>query len=570
MSNPVPKVITDALDQRELLIFTGAGVSLSFSRRPGLPSGHETTAILARRLLDREPTSSESLMEIAQQVAWNDFGSRQRLDATLSEVFSNPRIAPLPAHQAIASIGVTTITTNYDTLTERAFHGLGKRLSTVWKDEHLPGMFEPMLIKIHGTIDEPSSCVITEDDYYRWLDREPELRDLVRALLLTKTVCFIGYSLADPNFRAILRILRFKFGMTKRPGVVVVRESDGQSYDHRFITESLGLSIVQADATAFLRALANHGSRSSYTDVAKSHDLRERYFTSAQPISFVEFTAREIASQICDGVAEKLTFGHETLAHIRLVGKLDQLPQMNPPYDVDGNLVLIPAGPFIAGGERHGNELIRIENISKPYRIGLYAVTNGEYREFISWVEAEGHDQRYCHSDEPQRKTHAPRYQPNPYDMPVDWWDNEEYEAHPVVNVDWWDAYAYCRWKGGRLPTSLEWERAARGVDGRTYPWGDDFDLELCNTEERNQRRPVPVADLAAGRSPSGPYNMSGNVWEWCSDEYLEPGHYASAARIVRGGSFSRSEHRARCGFRNGRPPNDYWCSRGFRLAHDV
>ncbi len=571
MSNLVPKLVTDALDQRELLIFTGAGVSLPYAGRPGLPSGRETTSILARKLLDREPTADESLMAVAQQTVWNDYGSRQRLDATLSEIFNNPRIAPLPAHQAIAAIGVTTITTNYDKLTEHAFNGLGKRLSIVWKDDHLPGMFDPMLIKIHGTIDEPSSCIVTEDDYYHWLNREPELRDLVRALLLTKTVCFVGYSLADPNFRAMLRILRFKFGMTKRPGVVIAKEANQQSYDQRFITESLGLTIVQADATDFLRTIASHGNRSSYVEVGKSNDLRERYFTAAQPISFVEFTAREISAQIRNNVPEKLTFGQETLRCIRAIGKLDELPQMNPPYDVDDNMVLIPAGPFIAGGERHGNELLRLEHISNSYRIGLYTVTNAEYREFVSWIDQELHDKTYCHPDEPSNKNHhAPRHQENPHDVPDDYWENEFFSDYPVVNVDWWDAFAYCRWRNGRLPTSLEWERAARGVDGRVYPWGDTFEIRFCNTEEYNRRRPIPVADLASGRSPSGPVNMSGNVWEWCNDEYLEPGHYASAARIVRGGSFSRSEHRARCAFRNGRPPNDYWCSRGFRLARDV
>lgn len=566
----LPKIVTDALEQGELLLFVGSGISLPYRDKQGLPGGYQFATLIADRLLERRLRDGESLMQAAQEATWQDNGSRQRLEAILTAAFANPNVLPLPTHQALAAINVTVITTNYDNLIERAFQAFGKRVSLIWRDEHLPGSSEPTLIKVHGTVDDPSSCVITEDDYYRWLDREPELRDLVKALLLTKTVCFVGYSLADPNFRAILRILRFKFGAIRRPGVVVVHESDPSSYDHRFITESLGFRVLQQDATAFLSALARQDNRTPYRDILVSQDMRDKYFRAGVDTApFVVFAADELAQQIISGVADKYSMSHQTLALLRARHDLSTLPHMRPPYDVEDGLVLVPAGPFIAGGERHGNEVLRTETITKSYRIGQYPVTNQEYRKFVDWCQGSDHDRRHCHPEEPSGKNHEPQAEPHPYDMPADYWSSPAYGTYPVVNVDWWDAYAYCRWAGGRLPTEAEWERAARGVDGRRYPWGDDFDPVLCNSEEAGRRRTVEVGAIPLGRSPAGAYDMSGNIWEWCSDKYFAPGQN-SAARIVRGGSFSRGEHRARCAFRNGRPPGDAWCSRGFRKARDI
>jgi formylglycine-generating enzyme required for sulfatase activity len=153
--------------------------------------------------------------------------------------------------------------------------------------------------------------------------------------------------------------------------------------------------------------------------------------------------------------------------------------------------------------------------------------------------------------------------------MPPEYLTDSKYDGFPVVWVDWWDAYAYCAWRGGRLPTEVEWERAARGVDGRVYPWGDDFDPGRCNVEESGLKHTTPVDAYPNGQSPNGVLQMSGNVWEWCDDLYFSVGQPQTVARITRGGSFSRGSVRAACAFRNGRAPGDRWCSRGFRLAFD-
>jgi formylglycine-generating enzyme required for sulfatase activity len=125
---------------------------------------------------------------------------------------------------------------------------------------------------------------------------------------------------------------------------------------------------------------------------------------------------------------------------------------------------------------------------------------------------------------------------------------------HPVTNVLRPEAEAYCRFVGGRLPTDLEWEKAARGADGRRYPWGDAFDAERCNLGRGpggptsgclapGARRGLrPVHDFPAGASPYGVLNMAGNAWEWVSDAYGGDPERG----IIRGGAYGYGERAAR------------------------
>ena len=161
--------------------------------------------------------------------------------------------------------------------------------------------------------------------------------------------------------------------------------------------------------------------------------------------------------------------------------------------------VLIPAGKFLMG-----TDLKKADAASRPqhsvnlnaYRIDKYLVTNAQYARFIA---ATGHR------------------------PPSDWKNGKIQQGtllHPVTLVNWYDATAYAKWAGKRLPTEAEWEKAARGTDGRRWPWGDNMDPARLNTYY-NVGSATDVTAYADGVSPYGVFDMAGNVDEWVEDDFL-------------------------------------------------
>jgi formylglycine-generating enzyme required for sulfatase activity len=153
---------------------------------------------------------------------------------------------------------------------------------------------------------------------------------------------------------------------------------------------------------------------------------------------------------------------------------------------------------------------------------------------------------------------------------------------HPVVNVRWKDAQAFCAWlrvatgRPYRLPSEVEWEHAARGVDGRTFPWGETFDPALANTREAGISATTPVGTFPIGAGPYGHLDLAGNVWEWTATlDALYP--YRSddgredlqriGRRILRGGCYANPNGFARCACRFRLPPGALNEFIGFRLA---
>jgi len=239
----------------------------------------------------------------------------------------------------------------------------------------------------------------------------------------------------------------------------------------------------------------------------------------------------------------------------------------------------------------------------KSFAIDRYEVTNAQYRKFLADVAQLG-DERYRHPDQPKSKDHTPRYWrdfnpllKDPAYARLAQFSAETFTADnkPVVGVDWFDAYAYAKWAGKRLPTEAEWELAARGTDGRRWPWGDEWDWGLCNiggeklaSDVNSKGRekdgfvyPAPVGSFPSGRSPFGCDDMAGNAAEWVADWYSVDTYATGSAgnptgpatgteRTVRGGSSQNMPSGVRCAIRYHREPEFRFFTLGFRCAKDL
>ncbi len=227
-----------------------------------------------------------------------------------------------------------------------------------------------------------------------------------------------------------------------------------------------------------------------------------------------------------------VTTGQITICHAQL-DRLRKSKPLDVPAPGETAMADIPEGFFVMGFD--GTQALEDERPSHrvwldAFSMDVHEVTTAQYASFLA---ATGRS--------------------------VPWqWETVDLSQHgerPVIGVDWHDAQAYCQWKGKRLPTEAEWEKAARGTDGRLYPWGNQVPTkELANfalgARFSYSQVLLPVRSYEQGKSPYGLYQMAGNVYEWVQDWYATNYYDTSPDRnpqgpgqgqfkVMRGGSWS-------------------------------
>ena len=240
-----------------------------------------------------------------------------------------------------------------------------------------------------------------------------------------------------------------------------------------------------------------------------------------------------------------------------------------------GKLQKVPSGHCRMGSRFHPREhpprtisVIEFDMAHAPVTVSQYAVflQSGEYaqerwwgKDGLSWLhsEREGWGR--------QDRSH-----------PEAWEIQHRHLFRPVVGVTFYEAEAYCSWLSFhkktvvRLPTEEEWEYAARGDDGRPFPWGEEFNASYTNTFESGRFDAVDATTIKEDASPFGIMDMAGNVEQWTSSHYTPQENEvfsSSDLRIARGGSFEDTIYGARCSYRHAYPPGYFYPFLGFRLV---
>lgn len=177
------------------------------------------------------------------------------------------------------------------------------------------------------------------------------------------------------------------------------------------------------------------------------------------------------------------------------------------------DMIVVPAGSFTMGSDRGPrDEWPRHEVMLGTFEIDRLPVTNARFASFLDAIGPQNSQgERRYDVDDPDARIHR---------RDGAWRADRGYEHHPVTEVSWVGARDYCAWLGKRLPTEAQWEKAARGTDGRTYPWGESAPDATRARFSAGWNATLPVDAHPAGASPYGVLDMVGNAWEWVSSAY--------------------------------------------------
>jgi len=224
------------------------------------------------------------------------------------------------------------------------------------------------------------------------------------------------------------------------------------------------------------------------------------------------------------------------------------------------SMVLVPAGTFTMGSNIYDNEKSPHKVTLDDYYLDVYEVTNALYKKC-------GEENICIGPDNSGSFSRSWFY----------FWESQ-YQNYPVIYVDWFQASEFCEWRGARLPTEAEWEKAARGNEGRSYPWGEDINYTFANYG-RSTGDTTEVGKYKNGKSPYGMYDMAGNVWEWVSSLYKDYPYDSndgredlttSGLRVIRGGSWNNQNIYLLTFARQAANPVGRDNNLGFRCAKDA
>jgi serine/threonine-protein kinase len=248
------------------------------------------------------------------------------------------------------------------------------------------------------------------------------------------------------------------------------------------------------------------------------------------------------------------------------------MPRLYSDQEIGEDFVHVPAGPFLYGGDPVALNSVPKQSLALPdFFIARFPVTCAEYLEFLNALGE-------------RARTHVPRTKPDGgflweadasgrFALPeIDADGNPVHPRAPVMGVSFDDAKAYAAWRSQRdgrtyrLPTEQEWEKAARGADGRFFPWGNGFDPTFCKMalSRPGRPQPEPVGSYRADTSVYGMQDAAGAIREW-TDSFFDP---SQQTRVLRGGAWYFNPHYCRLAFRHGYLPHIVFTNFGFRLAH--
>jgi formylglycine-generating enzyme required for sulfatase activity/serine/threonine protein kinase len=304
------------------------------------------------------------------------------------------------------------------------------------------------------------------------------------------------------------------------------------------------------------------------------------------PVAAMEETPAAVVIEMQNTTSTQLPTRMETplpTATLTEVPTETPIPSPTPISKVsqkDGmEMVFVPAGEFTMGSDDgQADEQPVHEVYLDGYWIDKFEVTNAQFAHFVEETghktDAERAGLAYVYFGGSWKGVNGADWRrPEGPDT-----SNSSRMGHPVVQVSWNDAVAYCKWAGRRLPSEAEWEKAARGTDGRIYPWGNESPSASLLNYNGNEGGTTAVGSYPSGESPYGVLDMAGNVWEWVADWY-DYGYYrispdenptgpaSGAYRILRGGSWYINEVFARSAPRNRSNPVFTNVDRGFRCA---